>query len=246
MPLGSRRAILPGGPGYYRKVLGTRPGSLIGYWPLWEQTGAAAQELSGVAGTGAYVGVELGRGGMGDGRTAPYFDGTSDYVNVYTAGLASAFSGAEGTMLVWAKAATTVWTDSTTRRIFLLRADVNNRVIVDKNWGALDTPNDQLVCTYISGGASCQQKTGLQRSGWFSIGITWSFSAGQVRAYVDGVQQGATMTGLGVWVGALTATTCVIGAIDTTPTGPWHGWVAHGALWNAPLNPGEMAALARL
>ncbi|GAI14148.1 unnamed protein product, partial [marine sediment metagenome] len=77
---------------YDDKVLGMDP---IAYWPLSETSGLVANCLVNPAQNGVYTGVTLGQPGIGDGNTAPYFDGTNDYVDVLTAAFIAAYNGSE-------------------------------------------------------------------------------------------------------------------------------------------------------
>src|SRR3990167_7032858 len=120
---------LPGGPAYLGKVLRVQPDDLIAAWLLAEAVGTKAKNLarSGSARDGAYTGVSLGQFGIGDGRRCPWFDGTGDYVDVYTTGLRDACNGAELTILAWAKVnAAAVWTDVANRNALSLEADIQN------------------------------------------------------------------------------------------------------------------------
>ena len=111
---------------YYRKVLGYKP---IGDWPQWEAAGTVARGLTDTARNGTYVNVTLLQGGIGDGRICPSYNGTTSYTDIYSAALAGAFNGAEGTLMIWAKvSAAGVWTDAASRYLVRLRADANNSV----------------------------------------------------------------------------------------------------------------------
>ena len=240
-----------GGAGYSAKVLGYSP---IAYWPLWEASGDVAECLVNSAQNGAYTGVTLGQPGIGDGRTAPFFDGVTDYVNIYSIAFRDAFAlyndptglldESEGTVMIWAKVnAVGMWTDGADRFAFRLEADDNNYVFCAKT-----ITNNRLFFRYIAGGvAESQNIGGLTTTDWMCLGMTWSKSAGvdgEARYFLDGVQQGTTDTGLGVWAGNLNATETVIGATSTAPTVLWHGWLAHCAIWDTPLTPASMADLA--
>jgi len=104
--------VLAGG-GYSDMVLGYSP---IAYWPLWEASGAAAEDISGNGFDGAYTGVTLGQDGIGDGNTCPLFDGTNDFLDFYSAGFSSAFNGELGTIAFWMKVFNAgVWEDGISR-----------------------------------------------------------------------------------------------------------------------------------
>lgn len=225
---------------YDLKVIDTFGSSLLAYWPLWELSGTTASDVSGNARNGVYTGVTLAQTGIGDGRTAAYYGGDGDRTNIYSASLAAAFGATEGTLMVWAKANNAgMWTDSTTRRLVYLSADVNNRIIINR-----DTTANTLSIFYIAGGTNKNRAITISSTAWNCYVITWSKSADEVKVYLNGVQQGATLTGLGTWAGSLLSTTTQIGAQDTSGTNPWFGWLAHVAIGNRALTGAEVAALA--
>ena len=95
----------PGGgaASYVSRVLGFGP---IAYWPLYESSGTTAACLVNAAQNGTYsadVSLWPPGPGIGDGNTAPEFDGATEWVNIDTAALVAAFNGAEGSFLIWAR-----------------------------------------------------------------------------------------------------------------------------------------------
>lgn len=228
---------------YYKKVLGYGP---IAYWPMWEPAGAVAGCLVDPAQNGAYTGVTLGQLGIGDGKTCPYFDGANDYNNIYSVPFAGAFNGAEGTAIIWAQVLNAaVWTDASFRNVINILADFNNYIDIIKF-----AVNNWLTYRYIAGGVAEQiDYVTPAPTTFFSAGITWSASApptGEMRAYFNGIQVGATQVGLGVWAGAPAVGTTLIGAGNLVPGQVWNGYLAHGAVWDRPLTPVEMADLVVL
>ncbi len=212
----------------------------IAYWPQAEPSGTVSLDESGNGRNGIYTGVTLGNAGIGDGRTSAGFDGATSYNNIYSVSLAGAFNSAEGTCLIWGKVfAAGVWTDAAFRRLFVLQTDNNNRVTAYK-----DGANNTISVLYVAGGTIKSLTITTSTVDWFSLGITWSVSADQVRVYFNGTQSGATLTGLGVWVGAIAATTTVVGAQNTTPAQVWSGTLAHAAVWSTPLGAAQIARLA--
>jgi hypothetical protein len=216
---------------------------------LDEKSGAVAYDLvSGrVAGAqnGAHTGVTLGADGIGDGRACPFYDGANDLTNVYTATFAAAFNAAEGTAMMWAKVVNAgVWTDGAARRSIQMRADISNRISIEKA-----AANNEINFVYIAGGTS--EVVAIQPitdTDWMHLALTWSKSAGangEMRAYYNGTQTGATQTALGVWAGALNATVTSLGAGGTGPWNVWNGWVAHGAVWDRPVSADEVQQLYR-
>ncbi|MFZ1060123.1 MAG: hypothetical protein WAP47_13125, partial [Candidatus Rokuibacteriota bacterium] len=180
----------------YKKILRTERASLISFLPLWEASGSVAADLSGKGCTGAYVNVTLGQPGPGDGRPCAGFDGSTSYVDWYSAALAAAFNGAEGTVLIHGKVANAgVWADgATVYQAAYLAADNNNNV------NLRHYPANTLGWIYAAGGTTKTVTLGsLSTLTFFSAAITWSASADKMIAYYNGAQAGVTQTGLGVW-----------------------------------------------
>jgi hypothetical protein len=220
------------------KVLALGP---IAYWPLNESSGAVAYDISGNGYNGAHTGVTLGQTGIGDGNTCPLFDGTNDFTNVYTTGFRDAFNGAEGTLQAWARVFNVgVWTDGlNARRIVNLRVDADNFIRIRKS------ANNTIIYEYKAGGTTeNQSKSSMTTTDWFHVAVTWSVSADAVTYYYDGAQEGTPDATLGTWVGDLASTQNAIGAATTTPDNPWHGYLAHCAVWTSVLTPTQIATLA--
>lgn len=239
------RALMGGGT-YADKVLSYGP---IAYWPLWEANGTAARCLVNPAQTGLYrnnggakdVSTYPPGPGIGDGNTAPYFD-TTDYVNTYTATLAGRFNGSAGSLMVWAKVLNVgIWTDGAARNPCLFAAVINvNDVHFNKS-----NVNNRLDWIYVAGGVTeIVSDVGMATTNWMNLVITWSAAADEVKAYLNGIQDGATQTILGVWAGALDPNRASIGsASGIFNSSPWNGWLAHCALWNRVLSAPEIASL---
>jgi len=237
------RYFAPGG--YSKKVLSIAPANLIAYWPLWETSGATADNLEGTAARdGAYTGVTLNSSTGPDGKPVPLFDGTNDYVDIYSASLNTAFSGAEGTVFLWGKVSGVgVWTDGSNRELISLYVDGNNYIFIRKNSG-----NNTLTYYYNADGAlEVTAKAAISETGWMALGLTWSMSSGgdgQVKAYYNGAQESATDTSLGTWAGSFNAARTLVGAGTTVPAAVFSGYLAHVAIWTTPLTAAQMLALA--
>jgi hypothetical protein len=226
---------------YRDKVLGYNP---IAYWMIAEAAGATAvDEVNSPAQDGTHTAVTLGQPGIGDGQTSGGYDGATSYTDIYSATFAAAFNGDEGTMMVWARVANAgVWTDATLRRFYTLLADGANFVIFSK-----DIANNSISLVYTAGGVNKTVTISPISSVVYVVyALTWSSTLDEVRGYVDGVQQGATLNGLGVWAGAPVIFATVIGARSNVPTNPYHGNLAHGILWDYALSPATIAELSRV
>ena len=227
------------------KVLSYNP---IVYWMLGEKVGTVAYDEVTDAGhvdtgqSGDHSVSSLGNLGIGDGRTSPEYDGTNDYTTVYTVPFRDGFNGAVGSVVAWAKVFNAgVWTDGTNRNILRFRADANNRIDVYSAVG-----DNRIVCGYTAGGTSISETIlGLTSIDFMCFGMTWDQpGTDEFKAYNQGEQDGATQSGLGVWVGNLAATSTTLGAASTGPAQPWYGYVANISVFDYVLPTSAMGDLA--
>lgn len=237
-----RQDFLYGMLGSYNKtVLATNP---IAYWPQSETSGVVAECLVNSAQNGTQSSDVSTRGAFDTdgpfGMSAPFYDGTNDVCNIYSATLNAAFSAATGTVLLWAKVTNVgVWTDGTTRRPLYLSVDPDNRINLEKTAAA-----NQLGYRYEANTVQEWVPQTLSPTIWVCFGITWSTAADEMRAYYQGVQQGLTQNGLGVWVGNLLNTGTVIGATNTGAGSSWSGWLGPCAIWDRALPLATIETLA--
>lgn len=239
MPLhiATRRALLSGGgSGYYKKILSTAPGSLIGFWRQNEESGTTSEDISGEDNDGSYTGVTLANARGPDGQPVPYYDGANDYNNIYSAAFNTDFDGSEGTALVWAKVnGAGVWTDGTERRLIQLRADTDNRLWMGRYIG-----NNEFSFFYEANATAESTDYAFSAMGWFCAAMTWSNSGDSVVFFINGDLVTSHST-IGTWAGALNNDQAIIGARITTPTNVWHGWLGPVAIWSTPLTPEQVA-----
>lgn len=221
---------------YFKKLLGFGP---IALWLMNEQTGLVSYDISGNGFDGAYTGVTLAQPGIGDGNLCPFFDGVNDYLSITIAGLLAAFNGSEGTIVGWDKVANAaVWVDGTERRFVDIEGP--GGYILMRRLAA----NNTMEFRYNAGGVNKFVQISTNTTAWMHCAITWSASAGatgEVRAYIQGTQSGATQVNLGVFGAA--PTSAILGAANIVPQLPWHGWMAHWALFNYALTPTQIAYL---
>jgi hypothetical protein len=177
-----------------------------------------------------------------DGQGSPWFDGSNDYNNIYSTALRDDVDGDEGTFSIWAKVnSASVWTDGTTRNSHYFYVDGDNHTYIRRQ------TNDNRVrfAHKANGTIKVVDVNGLSSTDWIHLAITWSNSDDAIKAYIDGVQQGSTQTGLDSWAGQLSSQNTNIGcASKTGPDAVWHGWLAHGALWKTPLSSTQIVSLA--
>lgn len=208
---------------------------LIALWRQNELTGTDSIDSSGNGHDGTYTGVTLADGVGPDGSPVPFFDGVNDLNDVYSAGLAAAFNEAEGSFIAWARVDEgAVWVDNARREIIRFLASGTDFILMDKD------DNNLLRWSYTAGGTAETVTKAATPDGWFLMGLTWSATDDEVKAYYNGVQEGATQTGLGTFTGDLGATTTCIGAASTAAANVWNGGVGIGALWGRALTGAEM------
>lgn len=229
------------GSAYAQQVFAADDDHLIAYWPLDDLSNPARNQEGTTGRDGTYSNVTLGQPGL-DGRPAASFNGATSFVNIYSTSLNGAWNGSEGSAAVWCKVSGAgVWADGIVRRPIRITGPAGNVMLLRKQAAA-----DSLGFLYQAGGGSGRSliKAGFSPTGWFHMALTWSKSANEVRWYVDGVQEGATLAASGTWSGALDSAATVIGALATTPSEVWSGLLAHAALWSVALPAAQIAALA--
>lgn len=148
------------------------------------------------------------------------------------------FLGDEGTLLTWPQVnGAGTWTDGLRRRLVRLVVDAGNEVYLDKQ-----PANNTVQFAYRAGGVFKGANTApITTLDFFSFGMTWSAGDDEAIAYINGVQSGGILVGLGTWVGDLTA--AVIGAYNIVPVEPWSGNIGPGLLYSEAKTPAEMAYL---
>jgi len=229
------------GSEYADKILAMEAANLIAYWPLWEAAGVNADNYEGTAARdGTYVGATLGQTGIGDGHTAPLFDGVNDTCEIFTDSLSAAFNGEEGSISMWMRVANVgVWTDGIQRALTRLFCNAGNYAYLAK-WSL----NNEVRFEYKSGGVSKYIKIlGIETTDWFHIGYTWTKNGDLVKGYYNGSPIEEGQSGLGAWAcGGLDGTRTRLAA-DFIDTNLFSGYLAHVAIWTKALSDADMASL---
>lgn len=197
-------------------------------WALDDISGTTALAAVSAARNGTYIGVSLNDTDgpvVGESERAGRWDGVNDGCNIDTASYRSIFNSSEGSVFGWVKvAAASVWTDSLFREFFRSFVDINNFIIARKA-----NTNNTAEFYYTAGGVTETLQTAFSSTAWFSWGISWSKPADQVKFYLNGVQVGATATGIGTWVG--TPNTNIIGTSSpVTFVSTMNGWLMYNAV----------------
>lgn len=227
-------------PTYSDILLGLNP---IAYWKLDETAGGTAADSSGNGHSGSYSGVTLNGATWVDGSPAPSFDGVNDFVNIYSAGLNSAYTANEVTWFAWIQVNSVGnWTDTTINKVIKF-ATANGD-------GAIDTTGFSNTLrftrsTYPGGSLQTFNYTGTGAPTTFvPVALTQSLSANELKGYLSGSQVGATQTGLTSWGGSLLSTQTLIGASATSGAQPWHGSIAHVAVFDYALSASQIALIS--
>ena len=230
--------MVMGTSSYRKKIMGMFGSSLTAFWPLNEISGGTATDI--VAGlNGTYTNCTLNQAGIRSGEKSVLFDGTTSFINIYSAGLNAALDG-EFSFAVWAKVSGAgVWLDGVARYLFNVYVDANNRFFVSKS-----ITNNVLTLVGLSGGAGGQiDVTSFNSTGWFCVCVTGSASNNRIKAYLNGAQVGVDKL-CGAWTGAISATNTNIGANTNAPTGVFSGYLSNMMIFNRELTPTEVASVS--
>src|SRR5690606_325507 len=106
--------------------------------------------------------------------------------------------------------------------------------------------NDTLELTRIDSGGTRTVTTTTTTTAWMSLVITWSVSANQFKAYLNGLQVGSTLGCATMSGAAFVDNGTEIGAGADAPVSTWHGWLAHVLILNRAAAAAEVAEYARV
>lgn len=233
--------IIRGGLSYTAKVARYGP---IAHWVQGDAEGATAvEQVNSPAQDGTYTSVTLGQPGIGDGNTCPLFSGQPTFNHIYSAAFSSVFNGHAGTVLAWIKVYdSTVWTDGQDRYVFRIRGNGAGPNMVMLNKSA----SGNMIAYLRAGGVNKNKAIVTTTTAFVPIVMAWNEADDVYRVYLDGAQVGGDITGLGTWGGtALVSTeTAISTSYIVDGRSPWHGWIAHLAVWDFALTPVQVADLA--
>lgn len=232
--LGVKRALgtglLGGGQQYWQRIKSIFGASVIQILPLKVD----ALDKSGNGRNGAATAVTY------DG-TGATLDGLTSYINIYSAGLAAAFSGLEGSAMMWAKVSGAgVWADGSLDWLILLKCDANNYISLYKNTAA-----NQIVMDAIMGGTLKSRNVATSSTDWMHLAITWSDSNDRMGVYYNGALVTGLLSPIGTWVGALAVGQVLIGASPTAGR-VWNGKLTDWVLLNKEASAAQIAQVYAL
>lgn len=182
--------------------------------------------LAAIAGPGASMG------------NAAFYDGLVDYCQLPAASLDGPFDPNLGTMMIWMRVFNAgVWTDGTSRVLFTLGVNSTNRILLYRT-----ATNNNFQFYMNAGGTVASRDIVISSTAWNCYGLTWNKTSNRIRAYLNGVQQGADLVYTGTWVGSLVNSQSQICA--TNGGFFWHGYPSFLVLSSAEATAAQMLAAA--
>lgn len=221
--------------------------AIVALWMQDETSGTAADDAGANNCDGVYADVSLADAVAQWGLPMPRYNGETSVMKPYSAALEAAFSGAAGSLIVPAQMAPGAWSDGAQRGLARFSYDDSNRVQIMKT----GTEN-QLYFNYRAAGTDkAVTDTSLAgTSDMFLASLTWDASAGasgEVKAYLNDAQVGATQTGLGTWAGAtLNSNQCAVGAQIASPTNLHNGWLGPTIVLNRAATLAEIQSVCEI
>lgn len=233
--IGSRSVVLLSGCQltYTERVKSVFGSSLIAFWSMDESSGTVAVDASGNGYDGTYTDVTLGQSGIGDGKTAPLFNGTSSLVNC--GDLSSVMDPDVGTIALWVKPySADSWLEDAGTYWMLVRSTTQN-FYLGKNYRAnkasayLSTPDTTFLETESS-------------LGWVHWAITYSTAERTFWFYRNGIPLSGTTRFAGlpadigwqVWLGSQFGYNF------------WNGYLAHALILDREATEVELRKIASL
>lgn len=231
-------------------------GKPIAHWQFDECQGSTAHDASGNGNDGTINPGASGNTAVGtcnsgtstemwnNGTTGKFnasldFDGTNDYVNIYSSALNTAFDPKHGSISLFAKVASSGnWTDSTVRDLINLRSDISNYIRIGKS-----NTNNSLGFLYSAGGTIDTLFTsGNSDTDWMHIVMTWDKDNDLISYYLNGTLIGTDNT-LGTWSGSLSSSGTTIGSYSTAPITMWDGQIDDVQIFNYALSADQVKQL---
>ncbi len=235
---------------YIQKVLRTQSSSFVAFWPLNEESGTVAYDLSPNGYNATSSGLlrsNLQRSFVApDGDKCAQFDGSASLINIYAA--VTKEPTLVGSISLFVAVPEANLAGTTKMQLITMAYDASNLIDITFNTtayqfngayeagGTLDTVNSGLLYN-VDGGP--------QQPEWHHLGLTWDASNNRLRFFADGLQQGTTQASLGTWSGAMASDTMVLGSSNSSSAADvLTGYLARVGVWSVELTIPEMAELA--
>ena len=222
-------------------ILGYDSSNLIAYWPLTETIGSDADNVEGSSSLdGTYSNVALNQDTFSELPVGLWDSVSNSYVSLPHAALASVMNESLFTIQIWTKVTNaSVWTNGSLEEWLYLAVNGNNRIRFTKI-----SLSNRVDVIYSAGGVTkTVVVTPVSSLDYMHWCITVDKANDRMRVYLNGSQQGAEQTGLGVWSGSFI--NCFIGALATT-TFNANAYIGHVTIWNREFSASEVSDLANL
>ena len=226
---------------YTQQVLNLLSDGLLAYWPMNETSGSTVDNAEGTAARdGTFNGVTLDSSTFPNaGDPVGLWPGANSAMNAYSVSLSSAFDGQSFTLGGWFRVFNAgVWSDGATRRF----AHFNGSTAGDDIILQKQTTGGSILIQYVAGGTAKNKFISTSTADWFHLVITVSLANDRFRAYFNGVQDGADITGLGTWTnsGLVSAESAVGASTGSGGTFPFNGYCYGFGIWNRELTAAEI------
>ncbi len=234
---------------YIQKMERVQSSSFVGLWPLDEESGTVAYDISPNGYNATSSGLlrsNIQRSFLApDGGKCAQFDGSASYINLYAA--VTKEPTTIGSISLLAAVPQANLADTTKMQIITLKYDASNYIDITFDAtayrfngaydaaGTLVSVNSNLVYN-VDGGPQFPE--------WHTFGLSWTKAGDALKFYVDGLQQGSTQDTLGTWAGAMASTTMVLGSSSTSAADVLTGYLARVGIWSVVLTDKEFADLA--
>ncbi len=228
---------------YIQKVLRTQSSNLVGFWPLNEERGTVAYDISGNGYNATSTGLlrsNLQRSFLApDGDKCAQFDGSVSLINMYNS--TAAAIGTPGSMSIWVATPQANLAAATKMQIFKFAVGANNFIDLThtatayqfNGWhegaGTASSVNSPLKYN-VDGGPFPE---------WHHFFMTYA-DGGSLTFYTDGLAETA-VTSLGTFTGSMASTLMVLGSsASDTAADQFTGYLARFAWWNVILTQSEV------
>ena len=231
---------------YIQKMERTQSSSFVAVWPLDEESGTVAYDISPNGYNATSSGLlrsNLQRSFLApDGGKCAQFDGSASYINLYAA--VTKEPTTIGSISVWVATPDANLSGTTKMQIITLKYDASNYIDI-----TFDATAYRFNGAYEAGGIDVSVNSNLQYNvgygaQWHHFALTWTAAGDALKFYIDGLQQGTTQDTLGTWTGAMASTTMVAGSSVTSGADWLKGWMARLGIWSVVLTGDEVADLA--
>ncbi len=154
-----------------------------------------------------------------------YCDGDNSYIQLPASAIeAAGFDASRFGIAIRAQVTSAdIWSDGVGRGLFNLGADASNFIDLRRSAGA-----NSLRARHVGGGTTTQISITASPTALFGLGMTVDIDAGgsgELKAFLDGAQTGATGTSLGTFVNSLVDSLSVVGALSSSAVNVWQGGI---------------------